>query len=226
MRRIMHDPTIEISFPTADGSSFVGAGGSIVGPRRGRVETDLVVQGDLLARVSHAGTERARQSRFGLDAETFLRLHNERLNAQLAARVLDLTRERRQVVRAGLDERRGLERDLHDGVQQELLALGLDIRLALATLSHDSPDEPLLNTALALVHRSVDQVRAISTGVSPPMLETLGLRAAVRTRWSAGVAILSGCRSTWINCHPAGSGTTSNVPRTRCSTTPSHVEQQ
>jgi signal transduction histidine kinase len=179
MRRLMRDPTIDISFPTEDGTAFVDGKGVVVEPRRGRGDTDLVVHGDLLARVSHVEARPMPDLDLGLDAETVMRLHNERLNAQLAARVNDVTLERRRVVVVGLEERRSLERDLHDGVQQELLALGLDLRLALATTPAGSPDYLLLEDALARVHDCVDQVRAISMGVSPPMLETLGLRAAV-----------------------------------------------
>ena len=74
---------------------------------------------------------------------------------------------------------RGSKRDLHDGVQQQLLALGLDIRLAIASVPESSPERPSLEDALALVHECVEGVRAISTGVSPPLLATRGLGAAV-----------------------------------------------
>ena len=114
-----------------------------------------------------------------LDPVAALVLQKERLTAQLAARVHELTRARTHVARVGLDQRRALERDLHDGVQQQLLALGLDIRLALGALPADSPDRASLDEALVLVHECVDRVRAISTGVSPPLLTTRGFRAAV-----------------------------------------------
>jgi signal transduction histidine kinase len=117
----------------------------------------------------------------GLDPETSFRVHNTRLTAELTDRVGELDRQRRQVMQAGLAERRSLERDLHDGVQQALLALGLDLRLALGTRPPSSADRPVLERALALVHDCVDQVRLISTGASPPMLETHGLRDAIES---------------------------------------------
>jgi signal transduction histidine kinase len=106
-------------------------------------------------------------------------LQKERLTAQLAARVHELSQARTRVVRVGLEQRRALERDLHDGVQQQLLALGLDIRLALGSLPADSPERAAMDNALVLVHDCVERVRTISTGVSPPLLVTRGLRAAV-----------------------------------------------
>ncbi|MEO6570264.1 MAG: histidine kinase, partial [Ilumatobacteraceae bacterium] len=179
LRRLTGDPTIEITFPAADGSMFVDADGLRVCTRPGRAATDVSIHGEVLARVAHFPSTKIPDFSVGLDPEIVLELHTERLNAQLAARVDDLARERLRLVQAGLAERRALERDLHDGVQQELLALGLDLRLSLATVPARSVDEPVLQEALRLVHDCVDQVRVISTGVSPPMLETRGLRAAV-----------------------------------------------
>lgn len=179
LRRLTGDPTIEIAFSAADGSGFVCADGLPASTPPGRAATDVSIHGEVLARVVHSPSTRIPDVPIGLDPEIVLELHTERLNAQLAARVDDLARERLRLVHAGLAERRALERDLHDGVQQELLALGLDLRLSLAKLPAGSSDEPDLQEALRLVHDCVDQVRVISTGVSPPMLETRGLKAAV-----------------------------------------------
>ncbi|HEY7626725.1 MAG TPA: histidine kinase, partial [Ilumatobacteraceae bacterium] len=135
------------------------------------VVSDLVLGGEPVARVHHRRGSRLPDLETVLDPVGALILQKERLTAQLAARVQRVTAERAELVRASLSERRALERDLHDGVQQELLALGLDIRLVLG--SHP------LDSALADVHEAVEQVRAISQGVSPPMLTTRGLGPAV-----------------------------------------------
>ena len=179
LRRTMRDPSLLVTFPTTDGMDFVDARGEIVTSANEERVTDLFVHGELLARVHHSARADFPDLDAALDPVDGLILQKERLTAQLAARVLELTRARTHVVRVGLDQRRALERDLHDGVQQQLLALGLDIRLALGTLPADSPDRASLEEALALVHGCVDGVRAISTGVSPPMLATRGLGAAV-----------------------------------------------
>jgi len=178
LRRFSSDSTLEVAFPAPDGQGFVDAQGVPLAVPTDGSFTDVAVHRDVLARVHHAASTRIPDFSVGLDPEIALKLRNECLNAQLAARVDTLSRQRRRVVDAGLAERRALERDLHDGVQQELLALGLDVRLMLVTLPEGSADAPALEQALSLVHDCVDQVRAISTGVSPPMLETLGLRAA------------------------------------------------
>jgi signal transduction histidine kinase len=107
-----------------------------------------------------------------------LALGNERLTAQLAARVRELTAARTAVVEAGVRERRSLERDLHDGVQQDLLALGLDLRVA---AGEDDGNKAAYEQAVAGVHAVLDEVRAISHGVYPPLLATRGLAAAIQS---------------------------------------------
>ena len=89
-------------------------------------------------------------------------------------------------------ERHALERDLHDSVQQQLLALALDLRLALVERDPLPPQAEALSQALRSVQQAFDDVRAISHGVSPPLLATRGLGAAVasmvRRLGSAGQA--------------------------------------
>ena len=68
-----------------------------------------------------------------------LAMENERLQAQLRARVEELRTSRARIVEAGTHERRRLERNLHDGAQQRLVALSLTLRLAQAKLRKD-PD--------------------------------------------------------------------------------------
>ncbi len=179
LRNTMRDPRLMVTFPTTDGLDFVDVDGETVDPRPGQTTTDLFIGGELLARVHHDAWTTVPDLDQALDPVAGLILQNERSTAQLAARVHELTRARTSIVRVGLDQRSRLERDLHDGVQQQLLALGLDIRLAIAALPEDSPDRTSLEDALALVHECVEGVRAISTGVSPPLLATRGLGAAV-----------------------------------------------
>ncbi len=101
-------------------------------------------------------------------------VENHRLTRELTERLAAVTQARAGVVRVAEMERRALERDLHDGVQQQLLALGFDLRLALA----DHPDDPRLLEALAETAASLEDVRRITHGVYPPLLATRGLAAA------------------------------------------------
>jgi signal transduction histidine kinase len=70
-------------------------------------------------------------------AAAALAVQHERLNAELRARVEELRASRQRLVEAGIAERRRLERNLHDGAQQRLVALSLTLRLAQARLRKD-----------------------------------------------------------------------------------------
>ncbi len=179
LREAVGDPLLLVTFPVADGFAFVDALGEPAQPDPALSVTDLRVHGEWLARVHHSERVRLPDLEAALEPTAAVMLDNERLTAQLAARVAELDAERRAVVRVGLATRKALERDLHDSVQQEMLALGLDIRLALGSLPDDSPDTEHLREALGLVHDAVERVRVLSSGIAPPLLATRGLSAAI-----------------------------------------------
>ena len=68
-----------------------------------------------------------------------LALENKRLQAELRAQLAELRASRKRIVSAGDEERRRLERDLHDGAQQRLLSLGLALQLARSQISNRTP---------------------------------------------------------------------------------------
>jgi signal transduction histidine kinase len=189
VRALFADPGLTIGYPVIAAEDpaarsepaatmFIDAHGGRLRATGGPY-TDITAGDELLARINHGTASPTRPDAL-VDPLTTVTLYRQRATAQLAAEVVRLADRRRRVATAGLATRDRLERDLHDGVQQELLALGLDIRLAIAH-QHDGDSEhtELLAAALALVHDAVDQVRAISTGISPPMLATHGIRGAI-----------------------------------------------
>ncbi len=176
LRRDLGDDELVVTFP--DGDDLVDRAGGPPPTAERLLATDLVVDGTLVARVHHRPTTRVPELATGLDDPSRLALANERLTAQLAARVRDLTQARAAVVETGVRDRRTLERDLHDGVQQDLLALGLDLRVAAGRLASDDPARRALDDAVTEVHAALDEVRDISHGVYPPLLATRGLAAA------------------------------------------------
>lgn len=176
LRRALADDTLIVAFP--DGEAFVDRSGTAVLPAPDQVTAALPVDGTLVARIHHAPATRMPELALGLDAPMRLALGNERLTAQLAARVNELVRARAEVVENGVLERRALERDLHDGVQQDLLALGLDLRVAASGLGPHDPERGRLEDAVVGVHAALDEIRDISHGVYPPLLATRGIAAA------------------------------------------------
>jgi signal transduction histidine kinase len=107
-------------------------------------------------------------------------IENERLQAQLRARVEELRRSRARIVEAGTAERRRLERNLHDGAQQRLVALSLTLRLAQGRLHKDADGaEKLLAGAQDELGRALEELRELARGIHPAVLSDRGLKAAI-----------------------------------------------
>ena len=103
-----------------------------------------------------------------------------RLNAELHARLEELAASRARIVTAGDVERRRLERNLHDGAQQRLVALSLALRLALAKLDSDPAGaRATLAAAGEELALALAELRELARGLHPAVLTDRGLRAAV-----------------------------------------------
>jgi PAS domain S-box-containing protein len=103
-----------------------------------------------------------------------------RLNAELHDRLEELAASRARIVAAGDVERRRLERNLHDGAQQRLVALSLSLRLALAKLASDPAEaRMILEAAGDELTLALDELRELARGLHPAVLSDHGLRAAV-----------------------------------------------
>lgn len=108
-----------------------------------------------------------------------LTAETSQLNADLAARVAELEASRRRLAAATEGERRRIERDLHDGAQQELLALITHTEVARSAREPEQRDAALRRVA-QLARAAYETVRGVSHGVRPAVLDDLGLTAAIR----------------------------------------------
>jgi signal transduction histidine kinase len=119
------------------------------------------------------------QSQIGSAAR--LAIENERLQAEALAQLSELQESRARIVAAGDDVRRRLERDLHDGAQQRLVALSFALRIARSKLGPE-PDprvaEPLERAERALAD-ALAAARAVANGLFPATLASSGLATAV-----------------------------------------------
>jgi signal transduction histidine kinase len=113
-------------------------------------------------------------------AAAALQLENERLEAELRARVEELQTSRARLVEVSMGERRRLERDLHDGAQQRLVALSLQLGLARRKLA-DDPElgGRLLDAARGELDRALAELRELARGIHPAILTDRGLGAAL-----------------------------------------------
>jgi signal transduction histidine kinase len=122
------------------------------------------------------------RSRIGRDEEirTALSAENEQLTAELRAKVEELRSSRARIVAAGYEERRRVERNLHDGAQQRLMALAMTLRLARDKLdSEPAVSGTLLDEAIEELGAATGELRELARGIHPAVLTDRGLSAAL-----------------------------------------------
>jgi PAS domain S-box-containing protein len=94
----------------------------------------------------------------------------------------DLQSSRARIVKAGDEQRRKLERNLHDGAQQRLVSLALTLRLARTKVESDPASlEPILGGAAEELNKALEELRELARGLHPAALTEQGLAPAVRT---------------------------------------------
>jgi len=138
LARAVGDPELRIAYWMPASGRFVDASGATVAEPAespGRSMTTFVREDHRVAVVSHLATLPDLQRELG--SAVRLGLENERLQAEALAHLAELRASRARIVETGDAERRRLERDLHDGAQQRLLALSYDIRLALTAAEEE-----------------------------------------------------------------------------------------
>ncbi|MDQ3689198.1 MAG: histidine kinase [Chloroflexota bacterium] len=178
------DPSLQIAYWLPRAQHFVDSQGHQVvepGDAPGRAITALVRDERLVALVSHAAGLPGIEPKVGPAVR--LALENERLHAEGLAQLDELRASRARIVETGDAERRRLERDLHDGAQQRLLAVSYDVRLARAQAQADGDTRPAsqLTAALADLQAALDELRTLAHGIYPAILGEAGLAAAVST---------------------------------------------
>lgn len=181
LARLLSDPDLRVAYPV-DREWIDDQGLPVAAPvaRDGRALLSIARGGQTVAVVDHAS---------GLDHELLasqvgtaarLAVDNERLAASLRARVRQLTDSRARIVAAGDAARRRLERDLHDGAQQGLLAVSYELRLAAAAAAED-PRGPSVGPLIATTDQALAELRELAHGIWPAVLAEAGLDAALRS---------------------------------------------
>ncbi len=111
-----------------------------------------------------------------------LLLRNISLNSQLEQRAAEVRASRRRLIAAQDAERHRLERDLHDGAQQQVVALKVKLGIARTLAQREGADEIVTRVASLAdeTQHAVDALRAVAHGIYPPLLESEGLEVALR----------------------------------------------
>ncbi len=121
---------------------------------------------------------------FDLASQAGLMLRNVRLTAELQARLVDLRASRQRLVAAQDEERRKIERNIHDGAQQQLVALAVKLRLAqsLARSEEAAKTGEMLDGLQAETADALENLRDLARGIYPPLLADKGLTAALEAQ--------------------------------------------
>lgn len=185
LARTLRDPSVELAYWLPDRDGYVdatGRGFSLPAPDGVRATTLVERDGERLAAIVHdrALLENPRLIE-ATTAAAGLALDNERLQAELRAQIVEVEASRVRIIQASDDARQRIERDLHDGAQQRLLATALSLRMANDALDDgtDGRARRALDDAAAETLLAVAELRELAQGIHPAVLTEQGLRAAV-----------------------------------------------
>lgn len=168
------DPTLRVAFTDGAGGWLDEDGRPVAPPTASsRAVARIERSGRLIAAVECAPAALdALSLEEQLGAAARMALENGGLRARLAAQLEELTAVRRRIVEDGDATRRGLERALHDGAQQALVSLLIDLRIAAA-------EDPRAAEAAAEVQEALADLREVAHGIFPTVLAEDGVVAAV-----------------------------------------------
>jgi signal transduction histidine kinase len=181
------DPALEVAYWLSGAQRLVDGRGHRTEspvPGHGRAVTPIVRAGRPVAVVVHdAALLEAQALEREIGSAARLAVENERLQAEVLAQLEDLRASRSRIVETGDAERRRLERDLHDGAQQRLLALSYDLRLARAAAEAEGDREhaTLLASAGDEAQAALEELRELAHGIYPAILAEAGLAPALAT---------------------------------------------
>jgi signal transduction histidine kinase len=184
LARTLGDPSLELAFWFGAETCYVDAdGGPVKLPDddSGRRSTFVERDGQPIAVLLHDPVlEHNAELVRSVCAAASLALENERLQAELRARLLELQASRARLVEATDAERRRIERDLHDGTQQRLVSIAMSLGLLESKLPPGATAaQPLVRETREALALALEELRELSHGINPPLLAERGLAAAL-----------------------------------------------
>jgi signal transduction histidine kinase len=176
------DPSLTLAYWLPDFHAYVDLDGRPVElpDEEGRTVTLIDRNGSQVAILIHdraLGDEPELLDAVG--AAAGIALENGRLHADLRARVEELRGSRARVIEAGLKERQRLERNLHDGAQQRLIALSLELGLLEEGMNAEGDVRTRLDQARREIATSLEELRDIARGIHPAVVSGHGLEVAL-----------------------------------------------
>ena len=187
LAQALHDPSLEVAYwlpaqewfadlegrrielPTADSEQAVSLLGDPASPVAALIyDSSLVDEGQLVDTAA---------------AAVHLALQNARLQVQLRAQLEEVRQSRARLVEAADSERQRVERDLHDGAQQQLVTLLLSLQATKAEAMRRSDFETatLIDANIASLREALGELRELARGIHPTILTQAGLVPAIRS---------------------------------------------
>jgi signal transduction histidine kinase len=179
LARSLRDPTLRIVYAIEDGRWVDCDGRPVPTPIAGDAEVTLVERdGEVLAALLHdTALEPGLVQAAGVAAG--MAIANERLRAEVRAQLEEVRVSRRRIVEAGDAARRRIERDLHDGAQQRLIALSLGLRMLEDRYGGQSGATEEVEALQAELRSALQELRELARGLHPQILTEEGLGAAI-----------------------------------------------
>lgn len=198
--RALGDPSLTLAYWLPEFGTYADPEGRAVtlpDPSAARAVTLIQRDGDRVAALLHnPSLEEERELLESVAAALSISLENAQLHVELRARLEELRGSRARIVESAQRERQRLERNLHDGAQQRLVALSLNLALLEDHLEGDESAKRRIDDARHAVAESLDELREIARGLHPAVvtghglgvaLEQLAARATVPVRLTVSV---------------------------------------
>jgi signal transduction histidine kinase len=182
---VLRDPSLELAYWLPEFESWADLDGLAVDlPAEGSGRAATVIERDGVRLAALVHTESLSEERELLDAVSAaagIALENGRLHADLRARLEELRGSRQRVIEAGQEERKRLERNLHDGAQQRLVALSLDLRMLEKRLGDDADSRARVDRVREEIALSLEELRDLARGLHPAVVTGYGLAVALES---------------------------------------------
>jgi len=181
----LRDPSLSLAFWLPEFGAWVDLEGKqtvLPDEGSGRSVTLIEHQGERVgALIHHPSLDDDQQLINAVRAAASIALENARLQAELKARLDELQESRARVLEAEQDERRRLERNLHDGAQQRLISLSLDLKRLEGRLGDNAGARAEIDQARREIATSLEELRTIARGLHPAVVSGHGLQIALDT---------------------------------------------
>ena len=183
LARALGDPSLTLAYWLPDYGCYSDSEGRLIelpGPESGRTTT-LIQQGSsqVAALLHDPALNDEPELLAAVTAAAGIAIENGRLHAQLRAHLVELRASRARIIDVGQKERQRLERNLHDGAQQRLIALSLELSALERRLEDDPEARASLDQARREIAISLEELRDVARGLHPAVVSGHGLEIAL-----------------------------------------------